>query len=387
MFNFFRKKKIDPEKYLNQNEKKKNVIGACEIDGKVTFLVEKKEDLKKLDAKDVLPKEVDGFKTDVIEVGKITASSFTGVSGAGLHATACTIGCVGYKDDEPYFLSNAHCNMGRRSEKLISPSRQDGGRAMNQVGTITWQNELNPQAFNTIDVLIAKANVEAECEHTGWEDVKIGETVFSRGRTSGERDLVVLADNVAINVGYASTVGRCRMVNQVMLQGVVRGGDSGSIIEKDGKVKGLIFASNNKDIGFANRISNVVRSTGLDFYVKEKKDVWEQLKYFKKSEFKEPEKMDVDFLLLLDKVREDAGIPFKITSSFRTPEQNRRVNGSSNSAHLRGLAVDISARTGRQKIKIVQSALKNGISRIGVGSNFIHLDVDKSLTQNTMWTY
>jgi uncharacterized protein YcbK (DUF882 family) len=69
------------------------------------------------------------------------------------------------------------------------------------------------------------------------------------------------------------------------------------------------------------------------------------LKHFKLSEFDSDVKgsgknMKRDFLKKLDKARDIAKIPFKITSGFRTPQHNERLRkqgykASANSSHLK----------------------------------------------------
>jgi hypothetical protein len=58
------------------------------------------------------------------------------------------------------------------------------------------------------------------------------------------------------------------------------------------------------------------------------------LKWFKASEFKHPDQMDPQFLLFLDSVREESGLPFILTSDGRSHEHNARVGGASRSLHL-----------------------------------------------------
>lgn len=116
-------------------------------------------------------------------------------------------------------------------------------------------------------------------------------------------------------------------------------------------------------------------------------------KYFKASEFKAcvPScsigQMDAAFLGLLDKVREKAGIPLVLNCAYRSVEWDKSKGRSGNSAHTRGLAVDIRCHSYRNRIKIVKAALSCGICRIGIGKTFIHLDIDKSLSQDVMWDY
>jgi len=123
------------------------------------------------------------------------------------------------------------------------------------------------------------------------------------------------------------------------------------------------------------------------------------LKYFDISEFDSPDlpgsgiNMDASFLQLIDECRETAGIPFKITSGYRTKEYNqslkdRGYKASKNSAHLKGLAVDIAATDSVTRHKIISAALAVGINRIGVAKTFVHLDTDpEKPAQNCIWTY
>ena len=116
-------------------------------------------------------------------------------------------------------------------------------------------------------------------------------------------------------------------------------------------------------------------------------------KYFSEGEFNRcvpscsMNDMDSDFLLLLDKVREDCGIPLIINCAYRSSEYDIRKGRSGNSSHCRGKAVDIRCNDSSTAFKIVNAAIKNGINRIGVARNYIHIDNDDSLPHNVMWNY
>lgn len=94
-----------------------------------------------------------------------------------------------------------------------------------------------------------------------------------------------------------------------------------------------------------------------------------------------------ELVATLDLIRGDAGIPFIIESGKRTPEENKAVGGATNSAHLTAEAVDIRCLTSADRYKIVTSAIKHGINRIGIGANYVHLDISKTLPQNMIWHY
>jgi hypothetical protein len=106
-------------------------------------------------------------------------------------------------------------------------------------------------------------------------------------------------------------------------------------------------------------------------------------KYFKEIEYK----MDPDFLCKLDEAREVANIPFLINSAYRNPEQNESAGGTSNSSHLKGLAVDIKATNSRTRFIVLDALFAAGFTRIGIAESFIHVDLDCDKSQNVVWTY
>lgn len=102
--------------------------------------------------------------------------------------------------------------------------------------------------------------------------------------------------------------------------------------------------------------------------------------------------MDKEFICLLDDARGIAGVPFKITSGYRTPEYNKALleqgyKGSKNSSHTKGIAADIYAKDSFTRFKIVTALMIVGINRIGIGNNFIHCDIDEDKSQQVLWTY
>ena len=97
--------------------------------------------------------------------------------------------------------------------------------------------------------------------------------------------------------------------------------------------------------------------------------------------------MDVDFLAKLDKAREYADLPFIINSAYRSPEHNAKVGGKPGSSHIKGLAVDISAKDSRTRFLILDALFAVGFTRIGIADSFIHVDSDIDKSQNVIWTY
>jgi len=83
--------------------------------------------------------------------------------------------------------------------------------------------------------------------------------------------------------------------------------------------------------------------------------------------------------------RKRSGIPWAINSGCRCTQHNEAVGGRKSSAHTFGLAGDVEAKTSRQKFKIVEAMIHEGITRIGIYSNFVHGDIDKSKPQEVIW--
>ena len=122
---------------------------------------------------------------------------------------------------------------------------------------------------------------------------------------------------------------------------------------------------------------------------------WEKIKYFKPNEFsckcgKCERDGGVSFILvqILDMMRHELGFPFKITSGLRCLKHPQSKEGKS--SHARGLAVDIYINSSTQRFQLLNYVLKSGsISRVGIGMDFVHLDIDSSpdKAQRVMWTY
>lgn len=120
---------------------------------------------------------------------------------------------------------------------------------------------------------------------------------------------------------------------------------------------------------------------------------WDDIRHFKPSEFASPDKRDsgymmsLDFVRKLDKLRDAVNRPLFITSGYRTPQHNEDIHGEENSAHLTGHAADIQTLTSPERYSLLECALRLGFRRIGIGSNFIHIDDSINHDQDVCWTY
>ena len=92
--------------------------------------------------------------------------------------------------------------------------------------------------------------------------------------------------------------------------------------------------------------------------------------------------MDIDFLIMLDKARHIAGVPFVINSGYRCPEHNKKVGGISTSSHtnIPCNAADISTKNSSIRFKVIEALLEVGFKRLGIGETFVHCDSDTDKT-------
>jgi uncharacterized protein YcbK (DUF882 family) len=90
---------------------------------------------------------------------------------------------------------------------------------------------------------------------------------------------------------------------------------------------------------------------------------------------------------VLEGIHTWAGIPMTITSGFRCPAHNAAVGGKPNSAHLRGEAADFFVSGSQDRFKFLEAAFMGEALRIGIGPDFIHIDVAVDLPMEVCWLY
>jgi len=87
------------------------------------------------------------------------------------------------------------------------------------------------------------------------------------------------------------------------------------------------------------------------------------------------------------------GKPMVVTSGARCVEYNAKIGGVSDSAHLphsfssQCRAVDIAVRNSYDRFTLIRIADKVGITRIGVGPDFLHFDVAWDLPDMIIFNY
>ena len=120
------------------------------------------------------------------------------------------------------------------------------------------------------------------------------------------------------------------------------------------------------------------------------------MRYFKDSELVcsccGQSGMDNNFMQVIDRMRDQAGFPFPVTSAYRCAnhpvEADKAEPGTG--PHCQGKAVDIAVSRDRAFI-VLELAVVAGIRRIGVSQRgnkrFIHLDMADNLPTPRLWSY
>jgi len=112
-------------------------------------------------------------------------------------------------------------------------------------------------------------------------------------------------------------------------------------------------------------------------------------KFFKLEDFDCKEtgenEMDVEFIKVLDHLRQVCNFPFIVTSGFRSESHSVEVKKSKKGGtHTMGIAADIRVSGGAQRMAIVKHASALGMS-VGVAKTFVHVDTRKS--EQMCWCY
>lgn len=118
------------------------------------------------------------------------------------------------------------------------------------------------------------------------------------------------------------------------------------------------------------------------------------MQYFKLSEFDSPDQpgsgklMHPGFLAMMDTARSWTGLPFRITSGYRTHAHNAAVGGVPDSSHCRGYASDISIYGWPEAdvVRLIANLVKVGFRRIGRAKTFVHVDNDPD-KREAYWDY
>jgi uncharacterized protein YcbK (DUF882 family) len=113
------------------------------------------------------------------------------------------------------------------------------------------------------------------------------------------------------------------------------------------------------------------------------------MKYFKLSEFDckhtGKNKMQPNFLEMIDRLRDACGFPFFITSGYRDATHPIEAKKAKPGTHAQGIAADIRVTNGHQAYIIQKHAYALGFTGIAFGKGFVH--VDTRVTTPGSWRY
>lgn len=240
---------------------------------------------------DLIPNQIDGIPTDVIEVGYITKQAELttkirpiqpGFSCGHGSVSAGTIGGIFLdKFGKPIILSNNHVlaneNRAKVGEDIYQPGPADLlPNKSNIIGKLTKYVRLKNHG-NIQDSAIARISPALLASHhvsdifpeinqrlKGFGSVIVGQSVQKCGRTTGYTTGRVLGVNASFGVQY--DFGPARFNQCIVLSAMSKSGDSGSLIQDmNGNAVGLLFAGSNK-VTIANPIDVVQESYGLQLF-------------------------------------------------------------------------------------------------------------------------
>lgn len=283
-------------------------IGRKRVGNKVTdelslvVMVEHKLPLSALAAESVVPQQIAGVPTDVVEVGKVRSLASLaqqrqqdypdlpprqrkaklrpanpGVSMGHEQITAGTFGAVvvDRRTKRPLLLSNNHVfanssgafgrqRTARRGDRILQPGPSDGGSRADTIAKLErfiplkmLENKrvgvgmlTDTSAPNLVDAAVAKAQDASEIKAPilgiglpqGCKEAELGMKVQKSGRTTGLSWGTVELLEMAVQVDYGQ--GRvATFQGQIGLSAMSQGGDSGSLVlDEKKRAVGLLFA-------------------------------------------------------------------------------------------------------------------------------------------------
>ncbi|MDO9557733.1 MAG: hypothetical protein Q7J82_09205 [Coriobacteriia bacterium] len=266
-----------------------------------------------LRAQELVPETVGGFRTDVVATGPFRTlaarperyrPALGGVSIGHRDITAGTLGCIVYRNGEPFILSNNHVlaneNLAALGDPILQPGPYDGGRlpgdaigvladyvavrmaeeesgcafARNSATVLNWLAGLTgsgarlravstAMAENLVDCALAApldaSYVSEEILDLGHIEgigrAELGAAVIKSGRTTEVTRGEIVQVDVTADVNFGDKVAR--FTDQLMAGPMSEGGDSGSVVLDDrNRIVGLLFAGSESTTLF-NRIENV----------------------------------------------------------------------------------------------------------------------------------
>lgn len=260
----------------------------------ITVFVQQKLPTELVAAQSMIPAQLGNYKTDVVEIGYVTAYStpllnarmrpfLGGFSIAHRNVTAGTAAALVVDRNvaipsKYYILSNCHvlANSGINvviGDPVLQPGPADGGvLPADRVGRLA---RFTPIAFgantnNLVDCALCELDnlahytgaIHAIGYPRGLGTVAIGTPVQKTGRTTGYTKGTVTAINATISVAFGAQTAR--FVNQMVTTNMSAPGDSGSLVlDMNDNAVGLLFAGSAVAM-IMNPIAAVLNSLNID---------------------------------------------------------------------------------------------------------------------------
>jgi zinc D-Ala-D-Ala carboxypeptidase len=93
-----------------------------------------------------------------------------------------------------------------------------------------------------------------------------------------------------------------------------------------------------------------------------------------------------DICFKLDRARELFGNPLVLTCGYRTPEHNAEIGGVPNSAHTKGMAVDLRAPVDHfQREKLAWALGRAGFRNVESAPKHFHAATDQNVPQDVFY--
>jgi hypothetical protein len=317
--------------YIRELLGKQNVVGvglgykvsegASTGELSLVVSVSRKQPISALSLSDLVPKVLDGIKTDVLETGVLRAFDLgprdrwrpvvpPGVSVGHYHITAGTFGCLVRRGEEVFILSNNHVladvNNGQAGDAILQPGPSDGGTGDDRVATLAdyvpidfgtapaecpiaelvaktlnfiaaafgsshqLQATQQTDGTNTVDAALARPLTPDLVNNdilyigapTGVGTASLGTEVQKTGRTTGHTQGTINQIDATLRIDYN---GRSALFTGQLVAGAMsQPGDSGSaVLDMDKRVVGLLFAGSNVTT-IINPIDEVLSALNVD---------------------------------------------------------------------------------------------------------------------------
>lgn len=269
-------------------------------------LVEKKLPKAEVAKASLVPAEIEGAPTDVLEVGKVEPLLFNtrvrpampGFSIGHFNITAGTFGCLVHDvrrccsklekncgcppsseefSGDYLILSNNHVlanvNAGKPGDLILQPGPFDGG--VYPADAVATLERFEPVVFgragyNLVDAAVARplfsrnviASIIGAVVPHGTSQASIGSLVIKAGRTTQLTVGRVLAVNATVSVFYGAP-GVALFRHQIITTAMSAGGDSGSLLMDRGlNAVGLLFAGS-PIVTIHNNIADIEFALGV----------------------------------------------------------------------------------------------------------------------------